>query len=126
MSTSPGKALLNSKCPRCHKGEMFINPATKKWYSVAMHEECPVCQLRYEREPGFFYGAMYVSYGFSAAIMLSLGFVFKVFFEDLELWIYLTTVSLVVAILWPQMYRYSRTIYLHVFGGVRFDPQYED
>ena len=27
-----------------------------------MHEKCPVCGLKYEREPGYFLGAMYFSY----------------------------------------------------------------
>jgi len=28
-----------------------------------MHERCPVCALKFEREPGYFLGAMYISYG---------------------------------------------------------------
>ena len=28
-----------------------------------MYERCPVCNLKYEREQGYFIGAMYVSYG---------------------------------------------------------------
>jgi hypothetical protein len=28
-----------------------------------MNERCPVCGLKFEREPGYFLGAMYVSYG---------------------------------------------------------------
>jgi hypothetical protein len=28
-----------------------------------MHERCPVCELKFEREPGYFLGAMYISYG---------------------------------------------------------------
>ena len=27
-----------------------------------MYESCPVCGLKYEREPGYFLGAMYFSY----------------------------------------------------------------
>ena len=27
-----------------------------------MHERCPVCGLRFEREPGYFLGAMYFSF----------------------------------------------------------------
>jgi hypothetical protein len=32
-----------------------------------MHECCPVCDLRFEREPGYFLGAMYISYGIALA-----------------------------------------------------------
>jgi uncharacterized protein (DUF983 family) len=28
-----------------------------------MFERCPVCDLRFEREPGYFLGAMYISFG---------------------------------------------------------------
>ncbi len=28
-----------------------------------MHERCPVCNLKFEREEGYFLGAMYISYG---------------------------------------------------------------
>ena len=28
-----------------------------------MNERCPACQLRFEREAGYFLGAMYISYG---------------------------------------------------------------
>ncbi len=33
------------------------------WRGVPkMFERCPVCDLRFEREPGYFLGAMYVSF----------------------------------------------------------------
>jgi hypothetical protein len=28
-----------------------------------MHERCPACELKFEREPGYFLGAMYIGYG---------------------------------------------------------------
>jgi len=28
-----------------------------------MYQQCSVCKLKYEREPGYFLGAMYISYG---------------------------------------------------------------
>lgn len=28
-----------------------------------MHERCPVCDLKFERESGYFLGAMYIGYG---------------------------------------------------------------
>jgi len=34
-----------------------------------MHERCPVCDLKFDREPGYFLGAMYVSYGLGVAIV---------------------------------------------------------
>lgn len=34
-----------------------------------MHDRCPVCDLKFEREPGYFLGAMYISYGLGIAIV---------------------------------------------------------
>jgi hypothetical protein len=34
-----------------------------------MHECCAVCHLRYEREPGYFLGAMYISYGVALPVI---------------------------------------------------------
>ena len=35
-----------------------------------MNQRCPVCQLLFEREPGYFLGAMYISYGMATACLL--------------------------------------------------------
>jgi hypothetical protein len=34
-----------------------------------MPERCPVCNLRFEREPGYFLGAMYISYGIGLVLI---------------------------------------------------------
>jgi uncharacterized protein (DUF983 family) len=59
--------LVRQRCPRCRTGNIFR-------YSVfrgfpKMHERCPVCDLKFEREPGYFLGAMYVSYGLGIVII---------------------------------------------------------
>lgn len=33
-----------------------------------MYERCPTCSMKYERERGFFLGAIYVNYGLTALI----------------------------------------------------------
>ena len=62
-------SVYNNKCPRCHEGEVFIGSPFAGVYN--MHKNCPVCHQRYEIEPGFFWGAMYVGYGLSSAYMLT-------------------------------------------------------
>jgi uncharacterized protein (DUF983 family) len=34
-----------------------------------MYERCSVCNLRYEREEGYFLGAMYISYGLALPVI---------------------------------------------------------
>lgn len=119
-----GEALLACKCPRCREGNMFKHSFREKWFSLKMHEKCPKCDQSYEPEPGFYFGAMFVSYAFSTAITLTVGFVLYNFFGHPDTWVYLTVVSFFVAILWPAMFKYSRSIFLHLFGGIRFNPRY--
>ena len=101
---------------------MFKSGLFQKYFDRSMYESCPVCDQTYEPEPGFFFGAMYVSYAFSVTIMFVVGFVLYNFFGNPDMWVYMTTVIMAVAILWPVQYRYSRSIFFHVFGGVSYDP----
>ena len=54
------QGILHERCPRCREGAIFRCPLWRGW--LAMNEHCPVCNLKFEREPGYFLGAMYVSY----------------------------------------------------------------
>ncbi len=36
-----------------------------------MHETCPGCGLRFEREPGYFVGSIYINYAATAGIALA-------------------------------------------------------
>jgi len=36
-----------------------------------MHDHCPSCGLHFNREPGYFLGAMYISYGLGLAVIFA-------------------------------------------------------
>jgi uncharacterized protein (DUF983 family) len=57
-----GRAL-RLRCPRCGRTPLFTG-----WF--AMREACPACGLRYEREQGYFVGAIYVNYTLTVALGL--------------------------------------------------------
>jgi len=38
-----------------------------------MHDRCPGCGLHFNREPGYFLGAMYISYGLGLAVIFIFG-----------------------------------------------------
>jgi len=38
-----------------------------------MREQCPNCGLKFEREPGYFLGAMYISYGLGLIVIVGWG-----------------------------------------------------
>jgi Protein of unknown function (DUF983) len=112
--------LVNNTCPRCAVGQVFV---AKNPYSIgkmtAMNDTCPHCELKFEREPGFFFGSMYISYA------INIGF----FVIGLILYFNVLHVSLgtfamgylgLMAMLFPITFRISRSIWLHIFTD--FDP----
>ncbi len=59
---SKAYSIFYLKCPRCQEGETF---ETGSWSFVKpfdMLERCPHCDLNYFPEPGYYYGAMFISY----------------------------------------------------------------
>lgn len=111
-------SILGQKCPRCQEGSLFIN---KNPYKLTnwdkMHSDCPVCGLHYEREPGFFQGAMYVSYALGVALSVAvLIAVILVGFNALTFFIVNTLALIVFA---PLLFRWARAIYLNIFIAYR-------
>jgi len=54
-------SIFEQRCPRCRMGRIFR-------YSIfrgfpKMNKFCAVCDMKFEREEGYFLGAMYISYG---------------------------------------------------------------
>src|SRR5579859_5964363 len=56
------KAVLLQRCPKCLKGKPFTALMT-------MRQRCPLCGHQFEREPGYFVGAMYASYFLAIPIL---------------------------------------------------------
>lgn len=59
---SKAHSIFELKCPRCHEGEVFETGSWSFKKPFDMHRHCPKCQLDYFPEPGYYYGAMFISY----------------------------------------------------------------
>ncbi len=116
------QAILGTKCPRCRTGEIFKFPFSKLSRFTETRDNCLVCGLKYEVEPGFFFGAMYISYAFTVAIMIAAFVAVFVLGNDPPLWVYLVTIITANLLSVPLMFRYARVLMLHWFSGVRYDP----
>jgi hypothetical protein len=109
------RAVLAQRCPVCLTGPMFRG-------RFAMHVACAVCGHAFEREPGFFQGAMYVSYILGTIYLLVLGVVaVTLLAPHVGLVPALGTVLVVHAACVPAVFRYSRVIWAHV--NVRTVPR---
>ena len=110
--------ILHQRCPRCREGAIYRLPLLQGWF--AMYERCPVCGLKYEREQGYFVGAMYVSY--MLAIPPYLVLVTGLWL--LAKWSYsMALLGAVVAYLpfVPIVIRLSRVIWMYIDQA--FDPE---
>ena len=123
---SPFKALIKGKCPRCRRGNMFKFPVYNLANFQKMHESCEVCGLKFEREIGFYWGAMYISYGFSVAISVTLGIALNILFNDPDVNVYIAVIIGVIVLTSPILFRLSRAIMLHFLGKVKYDPSYKN
>lgn len=105
-ASSAFTAALRQLCPRCREGPIFSH-----W--LRMHSHCPRCGLRFEREPGYFLGAMYFSYPLSVPI---LGLLLLVWYLLLPAW----RIEFLIGLagfsylpFMPLVFRYSRVLWIY-------------
>lgn len=65
------RGILHQLCPRCRTGRIFRKSV---WLFPGMYERCLACGLRFEREDGYFLGAMYIGYGLGVGALAVLSF----------------------------------------------------
>jgi uncharacterized protein (DUF983 family) len=113
-------SIFNFRCPRCHEGEVFEDNNPYKLSKLfKMHQNCAHCGLRYELEPSFFFGSMYVSYGYSVALFVATYILMNLFFEPSIKQI-IAVLLAVVILLAPLVLRLARITWLNIF--VPYDP----
>ncbi|SEN15462.1 hypothetical protein SAMN05216436_11260 [bacterium A37T11] len=117
-------AAAHAKCPRCRTGNMF----TGKAYALKaqkMNVTCPHCGVTFEREPGYFYVAMFVSYALSVAELVTTCVGTYILSGNLESpWLYLAVAFVTALVFAPFNFRYSRVILLYwLTPGLQFRPE---
>src|SRR5919197_6164856 len=100
------RAAAFLKCPRCGLGVLFDG-------FFHMRPECSHCLLKFEREQGFFVGAIYVNYAVTVLIVLP-GFLLLDYYttlslsQQLLLWV-------AFAVFFPILFfRHSRSVWLSI------------
>jgi uncharacterized protein (DUF983 family) len=108
-------SLVKAKCPSCHEGNFFEtqNPYNLRKFDK-MHHKCPVCGEDFERETGFYYGAMYVSYGLTVGFGITVYAIMCGLFDFSEV-TFLITFALLQLLLMPVFYRLARLVWINTF-----------
>lgn len=115
-------SIFKNRCPRCHEGKFFLadNPYSLLSFTK-MDDRCKNCGQKYEPEPGFYYGAMFVSYALNVVWFVSAWVASMVLlptdFDIVMLAFLIIGFGLIMA---PVTYRLSRLIWINLFVG--FNP----
>lgn len=108
--------ILTGKCPKCGEGDIFIHQTVlKNIFTPVMHKSCNHCGHVYEKESGFFWGAMFVSYALTVAEAVATFVLCSLFFtdnfDDRVIWI----IAAVILVLVNVNFRYARILWMYIF-----------
>lgn len=107
--------ILKEKCPSCGNGDIFSSSGNVFLFQIPkMYERCKICNFKFERETGFFFGAMYISYAFASAqmiVVLVLGW----FFLGLTPLNVFLIIAITVTFTSTFNFRLSRIIWIYLF-----------
>jgi uncharacterized protein (DUF983 family) len=116
-------SILTGSCPKCQNESMYLDKNMLHLTKILkMNENCSHCGLKYQIEPSFFYGAMYVSYGLNVAIGIA---AFIVSYVLLHSSLKITFISIIASLIlsFPLVLRLSRNIYINMF--VSYDEDFK-
>jgi hypothetical protein len=113
------------KCPQCHEGDYYpVKNPYNLFGLTKTYDNCPNCNLKYEIEPGFYLGAMYISYALgSGTAMIAYTLLGQI--SDFHIFSDLLIIFGVLVVTAPLYYKLSRIMYLNIFVHYRkpIDPK---
>ena len=112
-------SIVNLKCPSCRQEDLFTTPTFSFKKPLDMPDSCPNCSQKFEPEPGYYYGAMFISYIMTG--WFSLGLI--LFFHWVLGWSLGAAFALLIFILltfFVYINRLSRSIWIHITE--KYDP----
>ena len=97
--------FLRRRCPKCLKHKIFEN-------IFKMYEYCPECNFKYEREPGYYTGAMFINW---FLVIFTTGPIWiTMMFTGQPLWKIMTITTILLILQTPFIIQYSRIIWLYL------------
>ena len=121
--TAFGK-VVKMKCPHCGKGHLFVNESAFSFSKLGqVKSECTECATSFNPEPGFYFGAAYVSWGLTVAMWVAILVALKVLnalgvidfgFLTHPKTFLLTGITFTI-VLFPLLFKLSRSIWATTF-----------
>jgi uncharacterized protein (DUF983 family) len=108
-------SIATMTCPQCQESHMMVANPYRFSTMGEVKNKCEVCGLDFKPEPGFYYGAMYVSYGLGVAIFVTIWASCNWFFENVGVWTQISLVLIALIGLGPYLYALSKVIWANIF-----------
>lgn len=106
--------IIKEKCPNCGKGDVY-QKKTKLLQLPVMKDDCNICHYYFDREPGYFLGAMYISYALAVLQGILTFVLLGAFLPKIDtIWVVLIILAVISAFS-IKNYKLSRIIYIHIF-----------
>ena len=108
-------SIFKMKCPVCHQGDFFVAQPYNLSTIGDLNERCSVCDTHFEKEPGFYYGAMYVSYGLAVAVFVAFWVATSVLSPDMDMMVQIAIIIGALVFSGPYLYHLSKIIWANMF-----------
>ncbi len=109
-------SVLHRKCPHCHEGEFMV---TRNPYDLTLTGDllpgCSVCHRKYQPEPGFYYGGMYVTYALSVGLCIAIFIATLVLAPDISAVDQILWILGALVVLAPPIYAWSKIMWANMF-----------
>ncbi|MEO8067446.1 MAG: DUF983 domain-containing protein [Flavobacteriales bacterium] len=109
-------SIVHFKCPHCHEGEFFVdsNPYNIKHVGDIL-KSCPACKRPFSREPGFYYGGMYISYGLSVALFVAIWMLMSALWPGISAFAIVAVIAIALVLVAPWFYALSKITWANLF-----------
>lgn len=106
------KSIFQMKCPHCTEGDFYDG----KFFKANVKERCEVCNRSYSKEPGFYQGSYYVSYGLGVGSFVAMWIATTVIMgKDANVLHQLGIIIGGMIIMMPFLYPLSKIIWANLF-----------
>ena len=108
-------SIFKRKCPVCQEGDFFVSKPYDFKNIGNINDTCSNCGETFSKEPGFYYGAMYVSYGLGVALFVAVFILTYLIYPIASAFTYIIIIALAMLILGPFIYELSKIIWANLF-----------
>jgi len=119
-------SVLRRKCPSCHEGDFFISHPYNLKSMGDIYESCELCKHTFNPEPGFYFGAMYISYAIGVALLVFVWVVLAIFNIKIDIISRIISISVLWISLAPLIHSLSKIIWANLFMSYNAEKNNED